>query len=196
MGAVLVKNADRMMLTAAPLEGGIELTFADGCIGLIPFCDLPEIVSGGGVSGLELPNPYEIVVVMTGGGSTEIPWDFARHYCDRSYRPRVEAIARQGRQSLGQAHPGTQGGRRIDPGGVGRTFGDRAGHAGSNRKGGAESQIQHTLGCSGRAGLGCRGPARLIHYQHRYDLRRNGQPSHGARHGSPDGRRHTLTYLN
>ena len=102
MEAVLVKNADRMMLTAAPLEGGIELTFADGCISLIPFCDLPEIVSGGGVSGLELPNPYEIVVVMAGGESTEIPWDFARHYCDRSYRPRVEAIARQGRQSLGR----------------------------------------------------------------------------------------------
>ena len=49
-----------------------------------------------------MPNPYEIVVVMAGGESTEIPWDFARHYCDRSYRPRVEAIARQGRQSLGR----------------------------------------------------------------------------------------------
>ena len=98
----MVKNADRMMLAAAPLDAGIELAFADGCTGLIPFRDLPEILSGGGVAGLELPNPYEIVVMTAGGDRTEIPWDFARHYCDRSYRPRVEAIARQGRETLGR----------------------------------------------------------------------------------------------
>ena len=102
MAATMVKNADRMMLAAAPLDAGIELAFADGCTGLIPFCDLPEILSGGGVAGLELPNPYEIVVMTAGGDRTEIPWDFARHYCDRSYRPRVEAIARQGRETLGR----------------------------------------------------------------------------------------------
>ena len=100
MATVLVKNADRMMLTAVPLDEGIELAFADGCTGLIPFRDLPEILSGGGVAGLELPNPYEIVVMMAGGDRTEIPWDFARHYCDRSYRPRVEAVARQGRSIM------------------------------------------------------------------------------------------------
>ena len=102
MAATMVKNADRMMLAAAPLDAGIELAFADGCTGLIPFRDLPEILSGGGVAGLELPNPYEIVVMTAGGDRTEIPWDFARHYCDRSYRPRVEAIARQGRETLGR----------------------------------------------------------------------------------------------
>ena len=102
MAATMVKNADRMMLAAAPLDEGIELAFADGCTGLIPFHDLPEILSGGGVAGLELPNPYEMVVMMAGGDRTEIPWDFARHYCDRSYRPRVEAIARQGRETLGR----------------------------------------------------------------------------------------------
>ena len=102
MAATLVKNADRMMLAAVPLEEGIELTFADGRTGLIPFRDLPEILSGGGLASLELPNPYEVVVTMAGGDRTEIPWDFARHYCDRSYRPRVEAVARRGRETLGR----------------------------------------------------------------------------------------------
>jgi DNA-binding XRE family transcriptional regulator len=32
----------------------------------------------------------------------EIPWDFARHYCDPAYRPRVEAVAERGRLSLGE----------------------------------------------------------------------------------------------
>ncbi len=102
MEAVLVNNADRMMLTAAPLEEGIELAFADGCAGLIPFSDLPEVGAGGGVAGLELPNPYEIVVTTDEGESIELPWDFARHYCDPLYRPRVEAVARQGRHILGR----------------------------------------------------------------------------------------------
>ena len=97
-----MKNADRMMLTAAPLEEGIELAFADGCAGLIPFSALPEVGAGGGVAGLELPNPYEIVVTTGEGESIELPWDFARHYCDPLYRPRIEAVARQGRQVLGR----------------------------------------------------------------------------------------------
>ena len=32
----------------------------------------------------------------------EIPWDFARHYCDASYRPTVEAIAALGRRTVGE----------------------------------------------------------------------------------------------
>lgn len=35
------------------------------------------------------------------GATAEIPWDFARHYCDPSYRPRVETVAAAGRQSIG-----------------------------------------------------------------------------------------------
>ena len=100
MATALVKNADRMMLTAALLTEGIEIAFADGRAGFIPFRDLPEIAAGGGAAGLELPNPYTIVALLAGGDHTEIPWDFARHYCDRSYRPRVEAVARQGRSIM------------------------------------------------------------------------------------------------
>ena len=36
MDAVLVRNADRMMLSAALLKDGIGLTFADGCRGVVP----------------------------------------------------------------------------------------------------------------------------------------------------------------
>ena len=31
-----------------------------------------------------------------------MPWDFARHYCDAAYRPAIEAIAMQGRRTLGE----------------------------------------------------------------------------------------------
>ena len=102
MDAVLVKNADRMMTTATLLEDGIELSFADGRKGLIPFADIPEIRDRAALSGLELPNPYEMVLETVGGEQVEVPWDFARHYCDESYRPTVEAMAMQGRQTLGE----------------------------------------------------------------------------------------------
>jgi DNA-binding XRE family transcriptional regulator len=102
MEAVLVRNADRMMMVARPLEQGIELSFADGCRGLIPFGEVPEIKGFGDLSSIELPNPYEMIVGTVEGKVIEIPWDFARHYCDQSYRPTVESIAARGRQALGE----------------------------------------------------------------------------------------------
>ena len=100
--AVLVKNANRMMTVASLLEDGIELGFADGAKGLIPYSDLPEIGERANLSTLELPNPYEMTLKTTQGATVEIPWDFARHYCDASYRPAVEAIAMGGRHTLGR----------------------------------------------------------------------------------------------
>ena len=100
--AVLVRNANRMMTAASLLEGGIELSFADGSQGLIPYADIPEIKERAVVVGLELPNPYEMLLQTSEGERVEIPWDFARHYCDASYRPAVEAMAMRGRQTLGQ----------------------------------------------------------------------------------------------
>ena len=101
MEAVLVKNADRMMMAASLSEQGIEMSFADGSSGLIPFSDVPEIKDRAALSGLELPNPYEMVLRTARGERVDIPWDFARHYCDEAYRPAVEAIATRGRQTLG-----------------------------------------------------------------------------------------------
>ena len=101
MITALMKNADRMMSSASVLDEGIELTFVDGCSGLIPFSDLPEVAAGGGLRDLELPTPYEVILITAGGDRSEIPWDFARHYCDPTYRPRIEAQARQARENLG-----------------------------------------------------------------------------------------------
>ena len=49
-----------------------------------------------------MPNPYEMILITALGDRVEIPWDFARHYCDQSYRPTIEAIAIQGRRTLGE----------------------------------------------------------------------------------------------
>ncbi|MCY3709512.1 MAG: helix-turn-helix transcriptional regulator [Caldilineaceae bacterium] len=81
---------------------GIELTFADGAGGLIPYAALPEIGGHAAISALNLPNPYEMVLKTAQGETVELPWDFARHYCDASYRPAVEAIAMRGGHTLGQ----------------------------------------------------------------------------------------------
>ncbi len=102
MNVVLVKNANRMMNTASLLDDGIELSFADGLKGLIPYGEIPEVGNREGISGLELPNPYEMVLQTAKGESVEIPWDFARHYCDATYRPTIEAIAALGRQTVGE----------------------------------------------------------------------------------------------
>ena len=91
-----------MMTIASLLEDGIELGFADGAKGLIPYSALPEIGERTALSTLNLPNPYEMVLETAQGETLKIPWDFARHYCDASYRPTVEAIAMQGRHTLGQ----------------------------------------------------------------------------------------------
>ena len=98
----MVRNADRMMTTATLQEDGIAMSFADGSGGLIPFSEFPEIEESTELSGLELPNPYELVLNTARGERIEIPWDFARHFCDESYRPAVEAIAMRGRQTLGE----------------------------------------------------------------------------------------------
>ena len=100
--AVFVRNANRMMTVASLLADGIELSFADGASGLIPYSALPEIGERAALSALELPNPYEMVLETAQGETVEIPWDFARCYCDASYRPTVEAIAMRGRHTLGQ----------------------------------------------------------------------------------------------
>src|SRR3990172_11764062 len=101
MRTVLVRNADRMMTAAVPKRNGIHLTFADGRSGLIPFADVPEIGDQSNLEFIELPNPYTIMLRNHKGPTVEIPWDFARHYCDPPYRPRVETVAAAGRQAIG-----------------------------------------------------------------------------------------------
>ena len=99
MQSTLVKNADRMMLSATARAEGIELSFADGRGGLVPYAEISEGLT---VASLELPNPYELILTAESGQRMELPWDFARHYCDESYQVRVESLALAGRQALGQ----------------------------------------------------------------------------------------------
>ncbi len=101
MLAVQLKNAAQMMTRARAIDEGIELAFADGARGIVPFSEIAEIGSFENLEGLELPNAYELVVRSRKGETSEIPWDFARHFCDPSYRPRVEAVAARGRQAIG-----------------------------------------------------------------------------------------------
>ncbi len=101
MTAALVRNADRMMTSAAALVDGVEVAFADGCRGLVPFEAIPEIGGLVDLVTIELPNPYEVVLRGISGDAVELPWDLARHYCDASYRPRIEAVGAAGRQTLG-----------------------------------------------------------------------------------------------
>ena len=102
MVTVRVENADRMMISAEGQEKGIAVGFADGCSGVIPFSDLPEIGAIGNLKAIQLPNLYEVLLHSRAGQTVEIPWDFARSYCDPSYRPRVEAIAESGRNAIGE----------------------------------------------------------------------------------------------
>ena len=94
-------SRDRMMMAASLLDDAIQYTFADGASGQIPFADLSEIGESGAIVGLELPTAYEMIITLSDGQHIEIPWDFARHYCDQTYRPTIEAIAAAGRKTLG-----------------------------------------------------------------------------------------------
>ncbi len=97
-----VKHAERMMTHAAATNEGIEITFADGCRGLIPFSNIPEIGNPADLVEIDLPNPYQVNIRGEKGETSELPWDFVRHYCDSSYESKVEAVAAAGRQSLGK----------------------------------------------------------------------------------------------
>ena len=101
MSAVLVKNAERMMISVDLQKNGIEVAFADGNRGLVPFVEIPEVSEGASLASVELPNPYEVLLHTKAGDTAELPWDFVRHYCDDTYRVKVEAVALVGRQAIG-----------------------------------------------------------------------------------------------
>ncbi len=101
MEAVLLRNADRMMTKVSAKRDGVYLTFADGQGGIIPFTDLPDIKDHSNLKSIDLPNPYQVILTNLQGATTEVPWDFARSYCDSSYSPRIEAMAVRGRQMIG-----------------------------------------------------------------------------------------------
>ena len=94
-------NADRLMTSVRALSMGVEVNFADGRSGVIPFGDARGM-EGKRLAGLELPSPHELILRTTTGEAVDIPWDFARHYCDPGYRARAEAAASRGRDATGR----------------------------------------------------------------------------------------------
>ena len=116
-----------MMTVASLLEDGIELGFADGAERLIPYSDLPEIGKRAGLSTLELPNRYEMVLKTAQGAIVEIPWDFASHFCGGSYRRDVAAIAMRLMAYAGPTRPAAAQLCRVVPGCAGTCSRQRAG---------------------------------------------------------------------
>ncbi len=98
----MVKNAERMMLSANIAKQGLEIVFADGKNALIPleYLDIKDAPKE--ISRIELPNPYEVVLKLKNGKSDEVPWDFAREYCaDKEFRQQAASSAARGRVVLG-----------------------------------------------------------------------------------------------
>lgn len=96
------RDNERKMTSVRATDRGIEVQFADGCAGVIPYGHIPGAGHQAHLTGVDLPNPYEVVLATAEGEMVEIPWDFARHYADASYRPRVEAMAAEGRRVFGR----------------------------------------------------------------------------------------------
>ena len=99
MAATYVQGAERMLTRAELTLEGIQIRFADDHERMIPLADLklnhpPERVT--------LPDPYILYIHLEGGGTEEIPWDYARHYAEEGYRKRSERAAIQGRRLFGE----------------------------------------------------------------------------------------------
>lgn len=90
-----------MVIATATAEEGVNAAFADGYSGMITFRDLPEIGNLSHISDVELPNLYVVILTTTQEEAVGLPWDFVRHYCDPSYRVRMELVTGPERQTLG-----------------------------------------------------------------------------------------------
>jgi DNA-binding XRE family transcriptional regulator len=91
-----------MIISATLTQAGLEVTFADGRHGRIP----TEVVFGGAevpaVDDLKIPNPFVVQISLSNKETIEIPWDFARHYCDPTYAVRVDQQKEVGQALLGR----------------------------------------------------------------------------------------------
>ncbi len=99
-------SASRMMIEVQidKEKRRIRIRFADGRAGWIPIGNIEQ--AGPPVrldlNRVDLPNPYEIIIGTEEGGTIEVPWDFARGYCDPRFEEREREQARQGQAQLGE----------------------------------------------------------------------------------------------
>src|SRR5258708_22435491 len=91
-----------MIISATLTQAGLEVTFADGRHGRIP----TEVVFDDNqvptVEDLKIPNAFVVQISLSNKEVMEIPWDFARHYCDPTYAVRVEQQKEVGQALLGR----------------------------------------------------------------------------------------------
>ena len=85
-------------------ERRILVRFADGKEGWIPVEKIERLSPQRNLALEEvaLPNPYEIEIGVKKGESVKVPWDFTRHYCDKSYKDKEIDKRDQGRSILGR----------------------------------------------------------------------------------------------
>jgi len=111
------------MTTATLTQSGLEVTFADGRRGIIP----TDAVFGSdqvpAVEDLKIPNPFVVQIVLHNKEIVEIPWDFARHYCDPTYATRVEQRRDTGQAMLGKRIQRLRSARHLSQEGLARRAG-------------------------------------------------------------------------
>lgn len=101
---VKLNQAERMMtyLKIDTEKRRILVRFADGLEGWIDAEELASKPEGLDLEKVSLPNPHEIDIATTEGETINIPWDFARHYCDSGYQEREVEQRDQERSVLGE----------------------------------------------------------------------------------------------
>lgn len=97
-----VENGERMVTSATLTQAGLEVTFADGRHGVIPTEAVFASEQAPAVEDLKIPNPFVVQIYLSNNETVEIPWDFARHYCDPTYAVRVERLRDAGQATLGK----------------------------------------------------------------------------------------------
>lgn len=104
---ILLKNAEMMMATLEvdPDRRVIKVCFVDGQCGEIP----AEAIEGSGrpvcldLNRVSLPNPYVILIGVKGQSEPEeVPWDFARHFCDPEFEAQERRKDDTHRKRLGE----------------------------------------------------------------------------------------------
>ncbi len=95
-------NAYRMMAFAEAESKGVFVRFADGKRGLIPYRDIGGIKGQQQLLSVHLSNRFLLLLKLKDNQTIEIPWDFARHYCDGEFKNREMILRTEGRQILGR----------------------------------------------------------------------------------------------
>ena len=88
---------ERMMTNVESSSRGLNVSFADGLVSLVPWDNIREVHTRSDVLSIEISTPYEVIIRTRDGRVAEIPWDFARYFGDPEYREGNAELASRGR---------------------------------------------------------------------------------------------------